>query len=174
MTLDELLGLVLDGRGRHDGEEEVDDLAHALQTAALALADAAPADMVAAALLHDVGHHPALAHRGPHEEVADQLIAPLLGPRAAFAVRHHVAAKRHLVATERGYPLSAASAESLDRQGGPAVLPELLAGHGPWALALRRWDDRAKVTGAPEPDWEHLVGVVAAASDQYERGELRD
>lgn len=171
VDLDGLLALVRDGRGRYDGGEIVDDLAHALQTAALALAAGAPDDLVAAALLHDVGHHPALAAVGGrhHEDVAADLVEPLLGPRAAFTVRHHVAAKRHLVATDPGYPLSPSSAASLARQGGPAVVPELVGGWGPLALELRRWDDLAKVPGAPEPDWDEVAGVVRRASAQHER-----
>ena len=162
MTLAQLLALVLDGRGRYDGGEVVDDLAHALQTAALAHAAGADPDLVGAALLHDVAHHPQIADRfprTPHERVAAELLAPLLGERAAWVVREHVNAKRHLAATDERYEagLSAASRESLARQGGPAVLPHLLTGFGPEALQLRRWDDLAKVPGAPEPDWDLLV-----------------
>lgn len=153
MTLDELVDLVQDGRGRFDGAEQVDDFAHALQTAALAHDAGAAPDLVAAALLHDVAHHPHLRARHPgvsHAALAADLLAPLLGERAAFAVRHHVAAKRHLAAAEPGYPLSPASRASLTRQGGPALLPELTDDWGRWALQLRRWDDLAKVPKTPE------------------------
>jgi predicted HD phosphohydrolase len=150
-----LFDLVLDGRGRFDGGEVVDDLAHALQAASLARDAGAPSDLVAAALLHDVGHHPdvcAQFPRTPHEQVAADLIAPVLGERAAWVVRQHVAAKRHLAATEPGYvqALSPASLESLRRQGGSEVLPQFGEGWGPIALDLRRWDDLAKVPGARE------------------------
>lgn len=162
----ELLWLVRAGRHRFDGEEQVDDLAHALQTAALARSAGADPDLVAAALLHDVGQHPALVARfpqTPHERIAADLIAPLLGERAAWVVREHVAAKRHLAATEIGYleALSSASRESLERQGGPAVLDHLLTGWGPAALELRRWDDLAKVPGGEEPAWADVVADLA-------------
>lgn len=166
--VDALLVAVLSGRGRYDGEEVVDDYAHAVQTAARALAAEADDDLVAAALLHDVGHAPDLSTarpRVPHEHLAAALIEPLLGKRAAFVVSRHVEAKRHLCAVDPGYlaALSPASAVSLRRQGGPQVVPALLEGWGPLALQLRRWDDAAKVLGAPEPDWDALVAVVRRA-----------
>ena len=172
MDLEALLALVRDGRGRFDGEEVVDDLAHAGQTAALALADGAATDLVAAALLHDVGHHPVLVAqcgRRPHAEAAADLLAPLLGERAAFVVRHHVAAKRHLTATDPAYErsLSQASRVSLEFQGGAVVVPALLQGWGPLALQLRRWDDAAKVPGATEPDWDLLVALVGRAAEPF-------
>lgn len=156
MTLDELLDLVEQGRDRFEGSEVVDDRAHALQTAALAHTDGADDDLLLAALLHDIGHHPVLCARFPgmrHEQVAAAVLAPFLEAGATFAVREHVAAKRHLAATEPGYlaSLSPASAASLQRQGGAEVLPRLGEGHGPLALRLRRWDDRAKVLGLAEP-----------------------
>jgi predicted HD phosphohydrolase len=168
VTLEQLLVLVLEGRGRHDGDEDVDDLAHALQTAALARAAGAAPDLVGAALLHDVGHHPILTARYPlrsHERVGAELLRPVLGERAAWAVREHVNAKRHLAATDPAYiaSLSQASRVSLARQGGPAVLEHLLTGHGPDALELRRWDDLAKLPGVPEPDWDELVAYVRSA-----------
>lgn len=168
LRVSQLLALVRAGRHRYDGAEVVDDLAHALQTAARALADDAAPDLVAAALLHDVGHHPVLVARYPgvpHSRVAAELLRPHFGERAAFVVDQHVAAKRHLAATEPGYleALSPASTDSLQRQGGPAVLPHLLERWGPEALALRRWDDAAKVPGAAEPAWSDVVEVVQIA-----------
>jgi predicted HD phosphohydrolase len=169
MELHDLLDLVLRGRDRYDGEEVVDDLAHALQTAALAMSAGADADLVGAALLHDVGHHPVLTARfplTPHERLGADLIRPVLGERAAWVVGQHVAAKRHLAATDPAYAagLSPASRESLIRQGGPAVLDHLVTGWGPDALRLRRWDDLAKVPGAPETEWEPLVRRVSSAA----------
>ncbi|MBC7374852.1 MAG: HD domain-containing protein [Frankiales bacterium] len=168
VTVDGLLRMVLDGRGRYDGDEAVDDLAHALQTAALARSARADPDVVAAALLHDVGHHPeveGLFPLVPHELAAARLVEPLLGARAAWIVREHVAAKRHLAATDSGYlaALSPASLASLQRQGGPALLPQFADGWGPLALDLRRWDDLAKVVDAPEqPDLIDLCRAAAA------------
>src|SRR5262249_10433708 len=123
MSVESLLTILRDGRGRYDGEEVVDDLAHAMQTAGLAIVDGADDDMVAAALLHDIGHHPALADRQPpipHERLGAEVLGPVFGQRAAFAVALHVEAKRHLAASDPDYAaaLSPASQESLARQGG--------------------------------------------------------
>lgn len=161
LTVDYLYELLLDGRGRYDGDEVVDDLAHALQTAELAREAGADKDLVAGALLHDIGHHPDLNKLyplTPHERIAAQVLEPIIGERGAWVVGQHVEAKRHL-ATEPSYAesLSESSTLSLARQGGPKVLSHLETGWGPLALELRRWDDQAKVIGAPEPDWPALV-----------------
>ena len=76
-------------------------------------------------------------------------------------------AKRILVATEPTYAavLSAASTGSLTEQGGAAGRSELgRFGAHAWAgdaLALRRWDDRAKVPGAPAPEPADLLDRLA-------------
>lgn len=162
MNLHELLELVREGRGRYDGGEAVDDLAHALQAAALARADGAPAELVAAALLHDIGHHPTLVElhpQTPHERVGALVLEPVLGERVAWVVGAHVEAKRHLSATDTDYvrSLSSSSMASLAQQGGPKAMEHFTTGWGPDALALRRWDDGAKVRGAAEPQLEELI-----------------
>jgi predicted HD phosphohydrolase len=69
----------------------------------------------------------------------------------AWCVRMHADAKRYLVATEPGYydQLSPASRRTLVMQGGVMTAAEVAAAQAhPWlsdALALRRWDDAAKV-----------------------------
>lgn len=92
-----------------------------------------------------------------HHEIGAELIAPWVPERAAWCVRMHADAKRYLCATEPDYfdRLSAASRHTLRLQGGVMARDEVarLAGH-PWledALALRRWDDQAKVVGKPTP-----------------------
>lgn len=146
-------------RGVVDEPEPVDELDHALQAAGLALADGADDELVAAALLHDIGRSPGLADADrPHEAVAAEWLAPRLGKRVAWLAGAHVAAKRHLVATEPGYALTPASAASLLRQD-----VDVPHAHPWWADAvrLRRWDDRAKVPGAPAPTLEEALAVVA-------------
>lgn len=156
-------------------DEGVDKLEHALQTAAQARAcDAAP-DVVAAALLHDIGRAPGLPTRftaPSHEAAAEKFCRPHCGERAAFLVGQHVAAKRYLVATDEQYArsLSPASQRSLQRQGGPMTGAEISAFRSRrWAaqaVQLRRWDDAAKVPHAcidplnsyrrePELAWAH-------------------
>ena len=99
----------------------VSQLDHALQTAAL-LAHLHPGDdeLVAAGLVHDMGH---LLPDGTDETHATDVAAAVrqaLGERVAGTVGLHVAAKRYLVATESGYGgvLTADSVVSLGRQGG--------------------------------------------------------
>ena len=142
--------------------EAVTQEAHALQSAARAEAAGAGEALIVAALLHDLGHliHRAdedLAGRGidaRHEAIGATWLARQFGPAVVEPVRLHVPAKRYLCATDPGYhaTLSPASQRSLALQGGAfdaeatarfAALPFAEA-----AVALRLWDDRAKVPGA--------------------------
>ena len=54
-SIDEILDLY-ERWGPENYDEGLSQLEHALQTAALAVADGAPDEQVAAALLHDIGH----------------------------------------------------------------------------------------------------------------------
>src|SRR5262249_2488960 len=106
---------------RHGGEsygEGVTMLQHSLQTAALALDEAADDALVVAALLHDVGHflQPSDDSYGyhKHDRSGGQWLARRFGPTVSEPVRLHVTAKRYLCATEADYfgKLSAASVHS--------------------------------------------------------------
>ena len=83
-------------------------------------------------------------------------------------VRLHVAAKRYLCATEPDYAerLSPASQLSLRLQGGPFTSGEAEAfaqeAHAEAAVAVRRWDDEAKLPGLATPPLEHFLPTVAA------------
>ncbi len=169
----------------HEGRlaygEDVTQLEHALQTAALAEAERCDDSLVVAALLHDIGH---LLGRNEHELAADgrddrherigaAWIARHFQPSVSEPVRLHVAAKQYLVATDPDYRtiLSAASRRSLAVQGG-ALDAEARARfeREPFAEAatrLRRWDDRAKVPGAAVAPIEHHLdrcrALLAAA-----------
>lgn len=148
------------GTSRYD--EEVLQLEHALQTAALARAAGAADPLVAAALLHDVGHLLDLAdgdgHRDRttdqrHEARGSAWLAGLFPPAVTAPVALHVRAKRYLVTVDPEYAaaLSPGSTASLVRQGGPLEPAEVAAfeANPGWAdaVALRRWDDEAKVDG---------------------------
>jgi predicted HD phosphohydrolase len=91
--------------------------------------------------------------RRGHHEVGAALIALWVPARVAWCVRMHADAKRYLCATEPGYydRLSPASRRTLVVQGGVMTAAEIGAvqGHSwlPDALALRRWDDAAKIPG---------------------------
>jgi phosphonate degradation associated HDIG domain protein len=156
--------------------EPVSQLEHALQTAWAAEQAGAGSATIAAALLHDIGH---LLHDLPedcalsgiddiHEERAARWLDRHFGPEVAEPVRLHVAAKRFLCATDPTYigQLSEASVRSLELQGGPFTPDEAAQfrsqPHAEAAVALRRWDDQAKVPGLPTPPLEHFRACLEA------------
>jgi predicted HD phosphohydrolase len=152
--------------------EAIDQRAHALQAAGLANAAGADDEVVAAALLHDIARAPEI-HRvfpGPHAQAGALWCRQRFSSRVAAMVGGHVAAKRWLVTTDAAYAsgLTPASVLSLSRQGGPLSPAEVTAFDGqPWAdeiIAVRRWDDRAKVPGAPEPALDLIADVVRRAA----------
>lgn len=165
------------GQGAYFGEA-VSETEHALQTAALAVRDGASPVLVAAALLHDVGHllhglPETIAEQGVnarHELGGSEWLAEHFGPAVSDPVRLHVDAKRYLCAVEPAYraELSAASERSLQLQGGPldaeGVRRFEQEPHFRAAVALRRWDDEAKVPGLVVPGLdsyrEILLSVV--------------
>ncbi|MBI3223980.1 MAG: HD family phosphohydrolase [Mycolicibacterium cosmeticum] len=126
-------------------EESVDELDHALQSAARAIDDDADDELVLAAALHDLAHSPLIDAGPDHDRVARDWLTARFGARVGWLAGAHVAAKRYLAATDPGYAPSQVSALSLDRQGGPAV-DAAFVGHPWWtdALRLRRYDDAAK------------------------------
>jgi phosphonate degradation associated HDIG domain protein len=157
--------------------EAVSQAEHALQAAWAAEQAGAAGALVSAALLHDVGH---LLHDLPedcarhglndrHESLGARWLALHFGPEVAEPVRLHVAAKRFLCATEPDYRagLSEASLLSLRLQGGPFSAQEAecfcRAPFAAAAVALRRWDDAAKVERLPTPPLEHFRPHLEAA-----------
>jgi phosphonate degradation associated HDIG domain protein len=156
------------GRAEYFGEA-VSEAEHALQAAHLADCEGADDALVAAALLHDVGHllhglGEDIADRGVdgrHEDVGHAWLAKWFDPAVAEPVRLHVAAKRYLCATDPDYlgQLSPASARSLELQGGPFTTTEVSAfERNPYhkdAVRLRHWDDAAKVPNLSVPPLDH-------------------
>lgn len=152
--------------------EAVSQLQHGLQCAALATAAAAPPPLVAACLLHDIGHlvaGPAADSSDRHEHLAMPLLRPLFPAAVTAPIQLHVAAKRYLCAVEPAYwaGLSAASQASLLAQGGPygpaAAAAFMALPYAPDAVQLRRWDEQAKVPGLKTPalaDFEPLLWAV--------------
>jgi phosphonate degradation associated HDIG domain protein len=156
------------GHAEYHGEAVTQE-EHALQAAHLAEKEGADDALVAAALLHDVGH---LLHRfgehaaehgvdDRHEQLGRAWLARWFCPAVAEPVRLHVAAKRYLCATDPAYAakLSPASRLSLELQGGPFTPAEAAAfeadPHHAAAVRLRRWDDAAKVPGLAVPPLAH-------------------
>jgi phosphonate degradation associated HDIG domain protein len=164
-SIDEVLDL-LERHGAEQYDEEIFQLAHGEQTAALARAAGASDWLVAAALLHDVGHLLEIAEREGardrtvdhrHEARGSAWLTSLFPPAVTAPIALHVRAKRYLCAVDSDYAvvLSPGSVASLERQGGPMDAGEVAAfeANPGWqdAVALRRWDDQAKVPDLPVP-----------------------
>lgn len=164
--------------GSETYDEVVTQTDHARQCAALARRAGASDALVAAALLHDVGHLLDLADGGGirpgvdlhHEDRGAAYLATWFGPAVTEPVRLHVVAKRYLCAVDPGYTagLSAGSQRSLAVQGGPldaGAAAEFAGVTGAdAAVALRRWDDAGKVEGLERPPFgsyrDLLVGLT--------------
>ena len=160
------------GEQAYDGSrrEPVTALQHALQCAQLAEWAHADDTLVAAALLHDIGHF--IAAEGDeqvddrHELQALPFLAPRFGPAVLEPIRLHVAAKRYLVATDPAYlgGLSSASVHSLGLQGGAMSADEVRAFEAtPFAMEavqLRRWDDLAKQPTQTTPSLGYYLALL--------------
>ncbi|MFJ1754345.1 TauD/TfdA family dioxygenase [Kitasatospora sp. NPDC088134] len=171
-ALDELEAL-FEGEGADEYLGEAVTLAeHMRQAGALARAAGAPPALVAAALLHDIGHFRGSGRElmagsdNRHGETAAARLSRWFPPAVTEPVRLHVEAKRYLCTAEPGYAdrLSPASVHTLAVQGGPHT-PEqaaAFAAHpfGPDAVAVRRWDEAAKdpaVTAPPFAEFRPLL-----------------
>lgn len=148
---------------------------HMLQAAHFAEQAHEPEVVIVAALLHDLGHFTsefgtfsmADTRDRHHEEAGAAVLAPFFPPLVIDCVRHHVAAKRYLCATDPDYfnALSAASVHSLSLQGGPMPADEARAfGEMDNAAAIvrvRRYDDMGKEAALATPPFDHFAPMIA-------------
>lgn len=186
-ALDRFPPLALLAGAREEGYigEPVSQLEHALQCAALAQEDGAGPALVAAALLHDIGHlcadwqAPRMGALGvvAHEWVGARYLATHgLPPEVCALVAGHVAAKRYRVATDLTYrgQLSAASLATLELQGGPMGAAELHRfGRDPLRddkLRLRSYDERAKIPSAQVPGLSSYTALLQTLCSSPPRG----
>jgi phosphonate degradation associated HDIG domain protein len=162
------------GSEQYSGEP-VTQLEHALQTAHMAEQSGASDTLIAASLLHDLGHllndqgeTPSL--RGiddTHQYYALPFLRGLFPDAVLDAIKLHVDAKRYLCHMRPEYhaKLSDDSKRSLQLQGGvfdadqAAAFIALPAARD--AVLLRQWDDLAK-----QPDWRtpslaHFLEIAA-------------
>ncbi|HTV55562.1 MAG TPA: HD domain-containing protein [Terriglobia bacterium] len=160
--------------------EPVSQKEHALQAAREAEQEGAPAALVVAALLHDIGHlvhgmGEDIADRGVdahHEEAGEAWLARYFPPEVTEPVKLHVAAKRYMCRVNPEYlaQLSPASVHSLELQGGPFTEDEAreFERHCYYleALRLRRWDDGAKIQDLQVPDLDHYRPALEAVAQQ--------
>ena len=161
-------------RGHESYGEGVSLADHSIQCAAFAHRDGAGPALIAAALLHDIGH---MLHDLPedvadsgvdtqHESLGSVWLSQYFGPDVTEPVRMHVAAKRYLATAEPGYfdKLSGASKLSLKLQGGPMTDAQARAFEAERffadAVRLRRWDEEGKIVGYLGPGAASFDGVV--------------
>lgn len=155
---------------------------HMLQAASLAERNGETEIVVAAALLHDIGHF--VGPNGSfsmtdtqdryHHSSGAALLEGLFPAALVDCVRHHVTAKRYLCATNPAYyeHLSEASKHSLSLQGGPmsaaevvdfARKPNLEA-----ILQVRYLDDAGKRAGAETRPFSHFIPLLERLAEQRE------
>ncbi|KAJ5610738.1 Alkaline phosphatase-like alpha/beta/alpha [Penicillium lagena] len=169
--------LTAQGQGDYLGEK-VTQLEHSLQCAHLASQSSeygSDPEVILAALLHDVGRFiPAAEKMGKmitpdgqyigrqsHEILGESYLRQIgFSEKVCLLVGAHVMAKRYLVATDQKYydGLSETSKRTLRFQGGGFTAEEVQeAQKDPLLeakLAVRRWDDQAKVPNIVVPPLE--------------------
>lgn len=162
-----------EAEGHHTYGEGISQTEHGVQCAELALRAGEPAELVAAALLHDVGHLLATTDVAfgnyKHDAIGAEYLAPYFPPAVTEPIRLHTEAKRYLCAVEKGYleDLSPASMDSLRHQGGlmnegeqQQLQREAFAKD---AIKLRRWDDEGKVEELSNKTVAHYLSNMNAA-----------
>jgi phosphonate degradation associated HDIG domain protein len=154
--------------------ERVTMAQHMLQGAVLAEREGAPEELVAAALLHDIGHYTSEfgtlslgdTRDNYHEEAGAAVLEKFFPPVIVECVRLHVPAKRYLCATDPAYydMLSEASKHTLSLQGGPMNAQEVAEFEkNPFyreAVRVRLWDDGGKDPAMQTPDFDHYVPLL--------------
>lgn len=159
--------------------EPVSQLEHMCQSAQLAEAEGFSEEVILAAFFHDIGHlcehFMPVAYMGgfgvvDHEKLgADFLRQKGFSERVCKLVQSHVEAKRYLTFKDPGYydQLSEASRRTLEFQGGVMSLEEVIAFEkdpdSDLILALRKWDEAAKLENIPLPD----LGKYSAMMERH-------
>ena len=173
--VDEVLALFA-ARGDDHFGEAIDQRRHAVQCALAAQARGAADALVAACLLHDIGHLLSDRLDDPevdlaavddhHEVVGARWIAPRFGAAVARPVALHVVAKRWRCTVDAPYraTLSDASRASLEAQGGlldPAAVVRFERSPGfADAVLLRECDEAAKDPSGPPGDLLPFVALL--------------
>ena len=171
--IDDIMRLYADKGGECYGEDVTQEQ-HALQCAALAEAAGAGPELIAAALLHDIGHLLGETDTGhgcyAHHAVGAAFLSGLFGPQVTDPIRLHVTAKRYLCTADSEYRarLSDAALHSLNMQGGPMTAEEQRAFESEprfgAAVELRRWDDAGKVEGLRTRDFESFRPLLESVA----------
>ena len=176
-VVDFILHLFIEKGGDLYGGEAVTQLEHGLQAAHFAKTEGASDNLVVAALLHDIGH---LLHDLPdnatevgvddiHEELGAQFLIQYFYKEVVESVKLHVTAKRYLCLVDAEYynTLSPTSQASLILQGGiMSELEKIEFEKNEFynqAVALRKWDDRAKIPNLKVDDIEVYKTLIKNA-----------
>lgn len=177
------------GRQQYD-DEAVSQLEHACQCAYLAEQSGDDPYMIIACFLHDLGHllishsnqhshllsellsHPSAPRQPdknlPHSELGSAYLTQFFPATVTEPIRLHVHAKRYLCTVDTSYwsALSPASQTSFVIQGGVFSHAEVEAflahPHAQRAIALRRWDDQAKIPQQVTPTLEHYISMITS------------
>ena len=162
------------------GNEDVTQLEHALQCAELVEQHKLPESIIAAALLHDIGHllyeDDDPIHEGKdghHENLGADFLKKYFGNDVILPIRAHVDSKRYLSSVEENYydSLSEASKLSLKVQGGPFTKEEaddfIARPFMTEAVEMRRFDDLAKILNKKTPDLEHFRHYLEKARQSF-------
>ena len=184
-TIVAFLARIFDERGAEEYlGEPVTVAEHMLQGAMLAEAENAGDELIAAALLHDIGHFtssfgtysPEDTEDRHHDDEGARLLQPFFPPAIVECVRLHVAAKRYLCATDPSYfgRLSEASVHTLSLQGGPMSSDEVAAfRRSPFhseEVRVRRWDEAGKEAGVETPPFSHYASLLQRVVDRHLQG----
>ncbi len=181
MNLTEIIDLLAFKGDSLYGGESITQLQHALQCANLALEANESPQLIAASLLHDIGHliteeFSEQDTSSPHNDDLHQFIAiPFLRPHFSDeilgAIKFHVDAKKYLCFTEPTYwdSLSLTSKHTLELQGGVFNSQEAEAfiaqPFAESAVRLRRYDDLAKIPNAVTPPLSHFREIVRSVAN---------
>ena len=162
-----------EAEGHRTYGEGINQTEHGVQCAELALRAGESAELVTAALLHDVGHLIASTDIAfgnyKHDTIGAEYLASSFPPAVTEPIRLHAVAKRYLCAVEKGYlgGLTAASLDSLQHQGGLMNKEEQKAffkeEYVEDAIKLRRWDDEGKVEELSHKTVAHYLDYMNAA-----------
>jgi len=170
---------------RRGGEEYLGEpvtmAEHMLQGAHLAEQQGESEEIIVATLLHDIGHFTSEfgtfsmedTHDKHHEEAGAKVLERFFPSIVTDCVRHHVAAKRYICATDPNYfgQLSAASIHSLKLQGGPMNADEVTAfekhPNVREIVKVRYLDDAGKIAGMITPGFPHYALMVQRVVDRH-------
>ena len=185
LTRDTIVNFLGDIFARRGGEEYLGEpvtmAQHMLQGATFAEQKGLSEEIIVAALLHDIGHFtsefgtysPDDTEDKFHEEAGAAVLAEFFPSIVTECVRHHVAAKRYLCATDPSYfdRLSTASVHSLNLQGGPmsqAEVAEFAANPNlDDIIQVRFLDEAGKEPDMHTPDFDHFAPMVQRVVDRH-------